>query len=195
MVSGKLETITSKLKHRNLLPCPWDKHWNYRSLFHSCWRNCTMMWYYQTTQSSYSFELHVILCCLICNLYGANLQSIVFIAIWLWPANEFFQSFIQRGKNDAAPVLRSLKLEDFTQSKAKVRNFADLSHLYTLSFCKYTLLNFGIHDLFRRLALLLLMMLQAWMSWENGMNSMERGEAGKNHLSDFEANTTVFFFF
>lgn len=27
------------------------------------------------------------------------------------------------------------------------------------------------------------------------MNSMERGEAGENHLSDFEANTTVFFFF
>lgn len=27
------------------------------------------------------------------------------------------------------------------------------------------------------------------------MNSMEKGEAGENHLSDFEANTTGFFFF
>lgn len=119
---------------------------------------------------------------------------IVFIAIWLCPATEFCLFFIQRGKNDAAPVLRPLKLEDFIQSKAKVVNFANLSHLYTLSICKYAVLNLGIHDLLCRLALRLLMMLQAWMSWENGMNSMEKGEAGENHLSAFEANTIGFLF-
>lgn len=54
---------------------------------------------------------------------GSDLKNLCIAAAYR-PVQELLEeeskSFIQRGKNDAAPVLRSLKLEDFTQSKAKV---------------------------------------------------------------------------
>ncbi|KAH9771617.1 AAA domain-containing protein [Citrus sinensis] len=54
---------------------------------------------------------------------GSDLKNLCIAAAYR-PVQELLEEerklFIQRGKNDAAPVLRPLKLEDFIQSKAKV---------------------------------------------------------------------------
>jgi hypothetical protein len=49
-------------------------------------------------------------------------QYIKFFYNFLCPLLKFVLIFLQGGKHDVAPVLRSLGLDDFIQSKAKVGN-------------------------------------------------------------------------